>query len=464
MNAPIRVRLTLWYVLVLAAVLTALGAFVVTRLRADLTAEADRTLTSAAAQMSQGYREEGISELRDLIRSLLPGPTGHSGVQILDAQATVVKFEGDPVLAAPLLDAGNVAIVLDGGRIVASRSPDDSDLHLRTVATATRRAGRREVLVVVESLSEVDRSVHRVLVLLLLGSLGALGFVAAGGWWIARRALKPVEQMTRRAERIGIGDLSERVPPPPVDDELGHLARTLNAMLGRIEDGVDARERLVADASHELRAPLAAMRVELDVSLLHDKLDSQARETLSSVREEIVSMGQIVENLLVLARSDEGHLELLLEDADLRDIVDAAARAHRVAAEAAGVVVTTGGDPVGHRVDRLRLQQVASNLIDNAIRFSPRGATVRVLTWHDNGEAGLTVSDDGPGVPAEVRERIFERFTRQDPARGRGGGAGLGLAISREIVQAHGGSIRVEDGEPTGSVFIVALPIGIATA
>ena len=463
MNAPIRVRLTLWYVLVLAAVLTALGAFVVTRLRADLTAEADRTLTSAAAQMSEGYREEGIPELRDLIRSLLPGPTGHSGVQILDAQATVVKFEGNPVLAAPLLDAANVATVLDGGRIVASRSPDDSDLHLRTVATATRRAGRREVLVVVESLSEVDRSVHRVMVLLLLGSLGALGFVAAGGWWIARRALKPVEQMTRRAERIGIGDLSERVPPPPVDDELGHLARTLNAMLGRIEDGVDARERLVADASHELRAPLAAMRVELDVSLLHDKLDSQARETLSSVREEIVSMGQIVENLLVLARSDEGHLELLLEDADLRDIVDAAARAHRVAAEAAGVVVTTGGDPVGHRVDRLRLQQVASNLIDNAIRFSPRGATVRVLTWHDNGEAGLTVSDDGPGVPAEAREQIFERFTRQDPARGRGGGAGLGLAISREIVQAHGGSIRVEDGQPTGSVFIVSLPIGIAT-
>ena len=460
MNAPIRVRLTLWYVLVLATVLTALGIFVVTRLRADLTAEADRTLTSAAAQMSEGYRDEGIAEVGDLVTSLLPGPTGHSGAQILDAQGLVHKFAGDPVLAAPLLSTTEVTAVLAGDRIVASRSPVDSELHLRMVARATTRAGRREVLVVVESLADVDRSVHRVLVLILFGSLGALGLIAAGGWWIARRALNPVDEMTRRAERIGIGDLSERIPSAPIDDELGHLARTLNAMLGRIQGGVEARERLVADASHELRAPLAAMRAELDVSLRLDQLDHEARETLSSVREETVSMSQVVDNLLLLARSDEGHLELLLEEVDLRDLVDVAARSRRGAAEAAGVFIETDGAGVTLEVDRLRLLQVAGNLIDNAIRFSPRGGTVRISVWRATSEAGLRVADAGPGVPIDARERIFERFNRQDPARERGGGAGLGLAISREIVHAHAGRINVEDAEPTGSVFIVTLPAG----
>ena len=458
MNAPIRVRLTLWYVAVLAAVITALGVFVVTRLRADLTAEVDRTLTSAAAQMSDGYREEGLPELRDLVESLLPGPTGQSGAQILDTTGVVVRSVGGPSVEEPLITSTDATAVLGGRSIVASRSLDDRDLHLRLRAITTSRAGRQEVLVVAESLAEVDRSAHRVLVLLLVGGLGALALVALGGWLIARRALMPVEQMTSQAERIGFGDLSERIPPPPVEDELGHLARTLNAMLARLEDGVESRQRLVADASHELRTPLAAMRAELDVSLRHDELDPGARETLTSVREEIVGMGRIVENLLALARIDEGHLELLLDDLDLHEVIGAAALAHKTAAGTAGVAIEIDGQPATLRADRLRLAQVANNLIGNAIRFSPRGATVHVSSFVTSTEVGFRVDDAGPGVPVEARERIFERFTRGDPARERDGGAGLGLAISREIVLAHGGRIWVEDHPPVGSRFTVAFP------
>jgi heavy metal sensor kinase len=301
-----------------------------------------------------------------------------------------------------------------------------------------------------------------VLVLLLLGSAGALALVALGGWWIARKALMPVERMTTLAERIGIAEIrDQRISVPRVRDELSHLARTLNAMLDRLQEGVQAREQLIADSSHELRAPLAAMRSELEVSLRHDELSDEARAVLASARDEVVRMGSIVENLFTLARVDEGRLELLVAPQDLREVVAAAIRTHRQAAEAAGVELVVQGDAGLVEGDRDRLQQVVSNLLDNAIRHAPSSTTVVVSLWRSATAAGVAISDQGPGVPADERERIFERFVRRDRARPRTAGAGLGLAISKEIIHAHGGRIWVEDGAPGagGSTFRIALPL-----
>ena len=458
-RAPIRLRLTAWYVLVLAAVLAALSAFVVTRLRSDLTSEVDRSLRSAAVQIALGYRAEGPQELRDVARSVLPGPRDHgSGAQLLDPAGRVVLSLGDPVTGTALVDRATLAAAMAGRRVAGSQWRGSPPEHLRTVAIPSGRRGARQVLVVAESLAQVDRSVHRVLVLLVLGGAGALALVGLGGWWIARKALRPVERMTARADRIGIDDLSQRIAVPRVQDEVGHLARTLNAMLERLDQGVEARQRLVADASHELRAPLAAMRSELEVSLRHDPLGDPARAVLSSARDEVVRMGRIVDNLLTLARVDEGRLELLTAPQDLRVLAERAARTQRASAAAAGVDIVVEGDAATVEADRDRVDQVISNLIDNAIRFSPAGGRVRVLLWDDTAEAGIAVCDDGPGVPAEARESIFERFARQDPARGRSGGAGLGLAICRDIVRAHHGRIWVEARNPRGSAFVVALP------
>jgi signal transduction histidine kinase len=229
-------------------------------------------------------------------------------------------------------------------------------------------------------------------------------------------------------------------------------------MLDRLEAGVDARERLIADASHELRAPLAAMRAELEVSLSQDALAEGARAVLESARDEVLRMGRIVDDLLTLARVDEGRLELLTAPLDLEELVTRAAGTHRAAAAAKGVEIVVRSAPVALRGDHDRLGHVLGNLIDNAIRFAPAGSPVLVTVWCTDGESGVAVSDEGPGVPAEARERVFERFSREDPARGRDGGAGLGLAICREIVHAHHGRIWVEDGRPRGSSFVVALP------
>jgi signal transduction histidine kinase len=265
--------------------------------------------------------------------------------------------------------------------------------------------------------------------------------------------------MTTLAERIGIAEIRDhRIAVPAVRDELSHLALTLNAMLDRLQQGVQSREQLIADASHELRAPLAAMRSELEVSLRHDALPAEAHAVLLSARDEVVRMGWIVENLLTLARVDEGRLELLVAPQALGEVAQAAVRTHRLAAEAAGVEICVEGDAGLVDGDRDRLQQVISNLLDNAIRLAPRGGEVTLSLWRSATEAGLTVSDDGPGVAPEEEGRIFERFARLDRARARGAGAGLGLAICKEIVHAHRGRIWVNGRTPRGSAFTVALP------
>jgi heavy metal sensor kinase len=460
-SAPIRLRLTAWYVLLLAAVLAALGAFVVTRLRSDLTASADSSLHGAASQIAQGWEAEGAKDFLDVAHTVLPGPTRHgSGAQVLDSTGPVVVSVGDPLMEAPLIAGGQLSRALSGRTVRFSLHGGTPPEHLRAIAVAVQRHDRRQVLVVTESLAPADHATHRVLVLGLLGGAGALAVIALGGWWIASRALAPVERMTSRADRIGIEDLAQRIPVPRWRDEVGHLANTLNAMLARLELGVQTRERLIADVSHELRAPLAAIRSELEVSLRHDALEPTARAAVASAREETVRMSRIVENLLTFARIDEGGLELLVGWHDLGEIAEEAAMSYRAAAEAAGVRLAVTGGPATVHGDRDRLRQVISNLIDNAISFAPDGSEVGLQVWGTGSEAGIRVSDEGPGVPSEDRERIFERFARRDPARSRGGGAGLGLAICREIVRSHRGRIWVEDRPPRGSVFVLALPAG----
>ncbi len=452
---PIRIRLTAWFVAVLAAVLVALGVFVVARLRTDLTAEVDRVLTSTAADIADGYRTEGGADFTAGTEEAVAAPGSRLlGAQIINAERRVVRFAGDPLMAQPVLDLSAGL----GPRVTESRYLGRSRRHVRVMSVRLVVSGRTEALVVAEPLDAVDDAVQRTTVLLVVGGSIALLLAGFGAWVVAGRALRPVERMTLRAGAIDIGMLDQRVWVPPARDELNRLAQTFNAMLDRLQRGVAAREQLIADASHELRAPLAAMRAELDVSLRHDDLAPEARAVLGSLQQEAARMGRVVDNLLTLARIDDGRLELLLAPADLRELAERTVRTHTAAAAAADVALSVTGDAQPLTCDADRIEQVIANLLDNAIRASPPGRTVRLTLTRDDTHAQLAISDDGPGIPAEHRERIFERFARVDTSRGRDGGAGLGLAISREIMQAHGGTLTLTAGDVAGSTFTMALP------
>jgi two-component system OmpR family sensor kinase len=254
---PIRIRMTAWYIALTALVIAAIGAFVVIALRRDLTAAMDRSQALAVTRVAGDYRAEGPRELPDSSQTVLRGE--RVAAQVLGPDGRVIVSYGDPVSRAPMVTG-----------VPAARTVTLRGRRFRVAARRVLRDGQWHVVVAGQSLAPLDRSVHRVLVLLLLAGPAALVLIAAGGWLVARRALLPVRRVTGTAERIGVERLDGRVAVPPTADEVGALARTFNGMLDRIQRGVEEQHRLIADASHELRTPLATMRAEIDVSLRAD--------------------------------------------------------------------------------------------------------------------------------------------------------------------------------------------------
>jgi heavy metal sensor kinase len=458
-NLPIRARLTAWYVVLLAAIIVGLAAFVILRFQADMQASIDSDLRRSAPAIADDYADEGLEDFPDSTAMVLP----RGGfAQVLDSGGRLLASAGDPAPEQSVAPAAAWQDAVAGRSSILTSSVAGRSGRFRTLVRPVDRLGQRQVLVVAESMGEVDDAVRRMLVLLLLAGPAALAATAFGGWWLARQALLPVERMTSKAEQIGIDRLHERIAVPRAHDEIGHLALTLNAMLDRIEHGVADKQRLIADASHELRTPLAVMRAELDVTLRGDDLAEPERAVLESVRDEVDHMSRTVHNLLTLAQVDEGRLDLLISRVPLRRAVETAASQLTTLARTKRVRVEIDpGDPGDVDADPERLHQVLANLIDNAVKFTPPGGDVRITPWRRDGEAGVTVTDTGPGIPEEARPHLFDRFFRVDAARARThGGSGLGLAICREIALAHGGRLWVDSEPGRGSAFSLALPAG----
>jgi heavy metal sensor kinase len=266
--------------------------------------------------------------------------------------------------------------------------------------------------------------------------------------------------MARHAERLTADNLDERLPVENPDDELGHLARVFNVSLGRIEESFAQLRRFTADVSHELRTPLTAIRSVGEVGLGDHPSEQGYREIIGSILEEADRLTLLVDTLLSLSRADAGEAPLHREDVDLLALArEVAGHLGVLAEEKEQALVIEGSEPVPVDADRLVLRQALVNVVDNAIKYSPPGSRVRVVVTGDAAIGRVDVIDAGPGISAAHRERIFERFYRVDKGRSREqGGAGLGLALARWAVTAHGGRIEVDSMEGEGSTFRISLP------
>jgi two-component system OmpR family sensor kinase len=461
MNLPIRGRLTLWYVGLLAVILLVVGAFLILRLQAGLLAGVDQNLNDHANEIAVDL-QGGNRSFENLTNSSLRALSrGAFAAQLESPDGKVLKSTDDPTGRLPMIDpAVRAAVLRTGPEHLTSRlGPERA--RFRVLAVPYQHDGVTRVLVVARSLVDVDESVRRLRLLLALAVPVAVAGAGAGGWILARKALLPVDRMTRKAEVISADRLQERVAVPRSRDELGRLAETLNDMLNRIERGVQEQQRLVADASHELRTPLAVMRSEVDVCLRAPDLpEEEAREVLSSVGEEVERMSRILDNLLTLARIDEGRLDLLCAPQRLDEMVSDVLAKLRPIAQAKGIGLEVEGERAEVLADGPRFELVITNLVDNAIKYTGAGGTVRVVVWRDPHEAGLTVRDTGPGIGADALPHLFDRFYRADAARSRSaGGSGLGLAICKEIVTAHGGRLWASSEPGHGSAFSLAMPL-----
>jgi len=321
------------------------------------------------------------------------------------------------------------------------------------------------VMIVATPLDELDRTLHRLLLIEILVTLAVLGAIALLGLWVVRLSLRPLDSIGDTASAIAAGDLSRRVEPANERTEIGRLGLALNAMLGQIESAFKAREaserklrRFVADASHELRTPLAAVRAysELFTRGASRRPDDLAR-AMTGIERESERMSVLVEDLLLLARLDEGR-PLARGHVELEEVVtDAVETAATVEPEREIELHAESAAVLG---DRDRLRQIVDNLLSNVRAHTPAGTPVRVSLERRNGSAVVEVADSGPGMSAEEAAHMFERFYRADASRSRAsGGVGLGLSIVAAVAEAHGGSVSARSEPGHGSTFRITLPL-----
>lgn len=444
----VRTRTTVAAMLVVGVALVLGAVFLVNRQQASLTSVVETGARLRAIDLASALKDGSLPD------DVAVPTEDEAFAQIVDSAGKVVRASpniGDEPCVVDLdPDAGET----DSTTVQNTPVGDDP---FRVVATTVSVDGQRYSVYVGASLEPVENSLRGLVQTLVAGVVMLVLLVGATTWFVVGRALRPVEQIRAEVDRITGTDLRRRVPEPNVDDEIGRLARTMNSMLARVQDATDRQRRFVGDASHEMRSPLTAMRAQLEVDLAHPGA-AEWETTEAEVLAETLRLQRLVDDLLLLARADAPREQRSWRVLDLDDLVLSEVRKLRVrnrcevnAREVTAVQVHGDSDS---------LVRAVHNLVSNAERYATSEVTVS-LTAVD-GTAELRVSDDGPGVPDGLREEIFERFSRGDDSRARdSGGAGLGLAISREIAAAHGGTLtlapRSPDG-PMGATFCLTLP------
>jgi heavy metal sensor kinase len=432
-SRSIRFRLTLWYAAALTLGLGLFSGLIWLSLRQRLVSEMDRDLDGRSSRFEQYFRGESVEvehdQLRDELNEFCQALPPASYVDLRGSDGFQFQY---PATAAP---------------------------QARDFRMLQRRFALGAQEFDLEVGAPMDNVVHTLQLLrLLLWSLLPVVIVlsCAGGAWLSGRALKPIQDLTAAANAISIENLSERLPAPATGDELARLTEVLNSMLARLEAAVKRLSQFAADASHELRTPLAVIRTTAELALRRSRTPESYRQSLSEIAAETERMTQLVVDLLALARSGTEATEMPRASLDLRALVgevcaelDSLAETRQV-----GIRAELGQSPAIVSGNQPALRRLFVILLDNALKYSPAGAEVRLRVSHEDGRVSVSIEDSGAGISAADLPHIFERFYRA--GEGSGEGHGLGLALAERIAQAHGATIEVRSTEGASSVFRVS--------
>ncbi|HEY6962990.1 MAG TPA: ATP-binding protein [Gaiellaceae bacterium] len=433
---PLRVRLTLPFAVAVAVVLGAMGVFVYLRVGAATLATIDANLGAQIAEV-RGNAEGGRT---------LVDQDATDGATV----AELLAGDGHVVVAQPV----TLPRIAPQAPRFTSRIPGFEG-HWRFRVANVRIAGAARTIIVGRSLRAREETLHHLAREYLIAAPVALLLAVLAGFWVAGAALRPVEAMRRRAAAVSADEPGRRLPVPPAKDEIRALAETLNDMLGRLESAFEHERRFVADASHELRTPLALLRAELELALRRPRSRAELEATVRSAAEETDRLSRLAEDLLLLARSDQGRLPVRPEHLDVEPLLTRVR--DRFAVLGRPVVLAAGEGAV--LADATRVEQALGNLVANAFEHGDGVVTLSSRTI--DGRVELHVTDEGRGFPEEFVSRAFDRFTRADEAR-TSGGAGLGLAIVDLIARAHGGDAHLANRRGGGSDVWLSLPRAVS--
>lgn len=454
-------RLAAWYFLVFAI---GIGAFSVAAwfaMRASLYHAIDEALEDRVrgvqSFMNRQIASLSIPEIRDEFRehSVL-GPGGDL-FQVCDESGQLL-YRSLP------LESNSVPVALPG--TLATERFETLPVQGHTLRFYSQRIvvnGKSYTVQVAAPMDEAFEALGWFRVILAFAAPLLLLAASAGGYWISRRALAPVDEISRAAQRISIENLTDRLQVPATGDQLQRLSQTLNEMLSRLEASVRRITQFTADASHELRAPVSLIRTTAEVAVLNrERPAKEYLEALDDILEEAERTSQVVDSLMLLARTDSGKETLECVPVDACGIVRSAAEQGERLARSRGVrfSVDVPADSIPVQADPEGLRRALLILMDNAAKYTPPGGSVSVTLAQNDGHAATSVADTGIGIDPEDVPRVFDRFWRADKARSREhGGAGLGLSIAKRIVEVHGGSISVQSEAGKGATFVIHIPL-----
>jgi heavy metal sensor kinase len=450
----IRLRLTGWYVLALCLMLIAYAGATYVSVRHEFFEQLDDQLHDdfEAAEASLSRTSDGrIVWSGDRHRD--PGDDEARGIDVWSARGEEI-YRSNASSSLP-------AIPVSVSETPLYASTSSHGARWRTLTRTTAVDGASAVLRVSRSEERLHTQVWEILIVLIFVLPVAVLFAGVGGYVLARRALMPMERLASEVHRITAERLHERLSVPNPNDEVGRLASVINDTFARLESSFDQLRRFTADASHELRTPLAIIRGIGEVGLGEPRTPAEYKEAMGSMLEEVDRLTNLVDTLLRLSHGDAGTIRLSREPVDLGELTNEVTSSLTILAEERKQRLrVNASDHVSVTVDRLVLREAIANIVDNAIKYSRTGATIDVRVQAQDGQALLEIADQGPGIAAEHRQRIFDRFFRLDEARSRDhGGTGLGLAIAKWAVEANGGHVTVENAPNGGAVFRITLPL-----
>jgi len=455
----IKFRFTVWYLIVLAILLGSLSAGVYLYLSRSLYRGLDHSLELRSRQicsvppvLESIWHGEFQEELGEIVMLYF-----YTGSQLVEVSPPGINISLSHQFIYQAINGRNSLTTIEAA--------EGQRLRLLAVPTHLGIPGlplstQPGALIIGRSTRQIDQALQGLVRTLVIAVPLALAVAAGGGIFLARRALKPVDKIARTAQEIEETDLSQRINVN-TKDELGRLAATLNAMIGRLERAFQRQKQFTSDASHELRAPLAVIEAESSLALQKERPPSDYRQSLETISQESKQMSLLIEQLLTLARADAGKEQWNFAEVNLGRLITNLSADVEILCQEKGLTCQLGQtQDLVIKGDEARLRELFMNLLDNAIRYTPSSGTVSISLRREGQMAVVAVTDTGVGIPAEDIPFIFERFYRVDRSRSRAeGGTGLGLAICRYIAAAHGGKMEVESQVGMGSTFSVWLPL-----
>jgi len=461
LHIPLRVRLTLWYVLLMGLTFALFGSYLYVQLQRSLIAQVDTALQATASQalMNVG-NEDGHPVFQDI------GDMPATMRRLSQSSFAVRVLAPDGVVWDGLGDYAAVPVWLPTHAGYATQSGQETDWRIYSREIRTQDGRVMGWLQAAQSLATVQEALENLRVQLLLGLPLVLFLAGVGGFFLANRALRPIDDITRTARAIGASDLARRLDYQGPLDEVGRLANTFDRMLDRLQRAFVRERHFTADAAHELRTPLTVLKGHIGVTLGRPRSPADYEHTLRDLEREVDRLIRLSTDLLFLSRLDQGRLPWQPEVLDLGELLTAVVEQVQPLAKEKGLVLTTTiASDLSVEGDADQLIRLFLNLLDNAIKYTPAGGQITVQAQCDRTGIDIAVHDTGPGIPPQDIPHLFERFYRVDADRSRKtGGAGLGLAIAYEIARWHNGTLNAQSEPGQGTTFTVRLPVRLPPA